>query len=118
MREIKFRAWDKKTKRMFIIFDSEEQEEWYLPTCRDNYVVMQYTGLKDKSGTEIYEGDSIKHNGNMISVIQYVEEDAGFKLCNKRLGKMHISKEYFSKYTEVIGNIFDNPELLFKIKGE
>ena len=71
MREIKFRAWGKKTKRMFIIFDSEKQEEWYLPTCRDNYVVMQYTGLKDKNGIEII--------GNIFENPELLSETEGYR---------------------------------------
>lgn len=128
MREIKFRAWDKKTKRMFIIFDSEEQEEWYLPTCRDNYVVMQYTGLKDKNGTEIYEGDICKVSNDTHYSNNYFNTEDKWKMTMISTLKDYcymfydIEDKFMTIYfiealedgmsIEIIGNIFENPELL------
>lgn len=59
MREIKFRAWDKKRKFMLTIFDNTTADEWFLPNMKEDYEVMQYTGIHDIYGNEIYEGDIV-----------------------------------------------------------
>ena len=60
MREIKFRAWDKKLSKMFKLENciNFEISDLYDPRPQhEDLIVMQYTGLKDKNGKEIYEGD-------------------------------------------------------------
>jgi YopX protein len=105
MREIKFRAWDKINKYMFIIFDSTAKD-WYLPDWSDRYEVMQYTGLHDKNGKEIWEGDILAHEDfanrkqKVVGVMEWNETTAGFA----RFYPLH-------KF-EVIGNIYKNPKLL------
>ncbi len=72
MREIKFRAWDKDSKKMFKIarFDFSDYTIYsHLFAC-DGYLgesceIMQYTGLKDKNGKEIYEGDVVLYDRNI-----------------------------------------------------
>ena len=59
MREIKFRAWDKKRRFMLTIFDNTATDEWFLPNMKEDYEVMQYTGIHDIYGNEIYEGDIV-----------------------------------------------------------
>lgn len=59
MRVIKFRAWDKTRKFMITIFDNTATDEWFLPNMKENYEVMQYTGINDIYGNEIYEGDIV-----------------------------------------------------------
>ena len=78
---------------------------------------MQYTGLKDKNGKEIYEGDIVKIKSNPLDMIGYIiydEYDLAFELRDDE----NESQEclwYQEQELEVIGNIYDNPELL---KGE
>ena len=108
MREIKFRAWDVKYSTMDEVPDIVE-------LCRNSIhdygfgngelILMQYTGLKDKNGVEIYEGDVIqKSNGDKYKV-EFNEETACFVFNYFGL-KITFTN---SKQFEVIGNIHENP---------
>lgn len=132
MREIKFRAWDKELNRMCdviqlgvrdIIVNSIEEDEisGFLPI--DRFEIMQYTGLKDKNGTEIYEGDIIRTHENRIQKV--IWNNNGFKLEYKfkrsYLGESYweirkdieLSETHNKRWgIEVIGNIYENPEFL------
>ncbi len=139
MREIKFRAWDKKNKLMImvdqILFSSNRlvfvwdnnmriDNEAGLLIDKDIGILMQYTGLKDKNGKEIYEGDILKYekyNDNMIikpytKLVEVSFKDGRF--FGRCVKKAKWDKEdTFSVITndcnrfEVIGNIHKNPEL-------
>ena len=130
MREIKFRAWDKKEKLMLqdiqTMYDGscnhkETEERYGWISCfdsfinNDNYVVMQYTGLKDKNGTEIYEGDICNcREYECFGKVEWNNEEAGFYFCVAMEGG-GFEEEHLYDYVdelEVIGNIYDNPELL------
>lgn len=119
-REIKFRAWDKEEKKMFYdvqnAYDSEPV--WYGGFGEflgdQSYEVMQYTGLKDKNGKEIYEGDIVKAiiSGGTTKV-EYVNDLAGFNPWANSI--VYAGRQSFinpSEEIEVIGNIYSNPELL------
>lgn len=121
MREIKFRAWDKKAKYMrdIRLFDSNEHLN------PDNYIIMQYTGLKDKNGIEIYErdmfgimgGDEEKpHEYEVHGQVEYDNDFAMFIIVLTNGGWMQLY-DYMNSKTkarEIIGNIYQNPELLNK----
>lgn len=114
--------------RDMIITDSPDGQQDYYSTndlidvcTQHNLVVMQCTGLKDKNGQLIYEGDIVKAIKNnpyeeYIGVIQY--HICYFSLDYKELGKYEDAGMSLTKNTtdfvklEVIGNMYENPELL------
>jgi len=106
MREIKFRAWDKEKKKMRYMNDGEFSDNmiWMLETqeLADDFEVMQYTGLKDTNGKKIYEGDILENRFEDRGVV--VKEDACWTIEGFEF------KHWYD--LEVIGNIYDNPELL------
>lgn len=118
MREIKFRGkdnitgeWvcgDLSTKNLFnttLIYP-----EGWLDVEVDPSTVGQYTGLKDKNGTEIYEGDIVQNiYGDIFTVEYYGEHWYGYVLTASDgcVGHFYEYDEY-----EIISNIHDNPELL------
>ena len=116
MREIKFRAWHKEVKTMTpSIYNQPVSVEWYI--LRDEYEVMQYTGLKDSNNTEIYEGDIIKCYDETvccksiipIGVFEVVFSKGGFWLSNDDYDFLGWAGD---DTREVIGNVYENPELL------
>lgn len=122
MREIKFRAWDKLGKEMFrvIMLSFPVGEKRIIVSGRggstdtenNDCILMQFTGLHDKNGKEIYEGDIIqcKCAGGLLKFeIVWEEKDARFN----RKDTIYLSGGVTSgEGTEVIGNIYENPELL------
>lgn len=117
---IKFRAWDKEKKIMDIVdgitFDGDEIWEISFPgDCwRDasNYVLMQSTGLKDKNGVEIFEEDIINcpdlwlDGDRRKTHKQIVKYDSGM------FSTGYISLRTNNSTSEIIGNMYENPELL------
>lgn len=145
MREIKFRCWDKKSKKMRQVTEIVFNTGFYMESNdnsvkliwvkgqdiienkeiqiqkEEDFILMQYAGLKDKNGKEIYEGDIVsketfddtKPNYRNVSYakVMYIEELAGFYLVNK--DNKILWNVADDKYNiEVVSTIYDNPELL------
>ena len=133
MRKIKFRAWIKEEEIMtyfeddsYILngdmsvdaFDYEKSDcKNYFEPCYKTIdaELMQFTGLHDKNGKEIYEGDivKIKHKGE-TDIGKIIYEYNGFTVdvmnMNKPYGRIKL--EMLEKFIEVIGNIYENSDLL------
>lgn len=131
MREIKFRVWDKNNECMIdpndanislngqdlCILDQIYKDEFGMVNKID-FVLEQYTGIKDKNGAEIYEGDIVRVDNRRQVVIsygeQYHEEDWGgwfvYQGWNIELGSGYPDPVKWE--LEVVGNIYENPELI------
>jgi len=156
MREIKFRAWDKKLKHMrgsaiddaikgyksFLVLDFWGQPmhlEHGIParcsacgdvgpwthktiTCGSNFIIMQYSGLKDKNGKEIYEGDILKTHfstNEERDLVKILFRDGGFNAValstlDGDTNCLCPDNSLVREGSEVLGNIYENPELLNK----
>jgi uncharacterized phage protein (TIGR01671 family) len=158
-REIKFRAWDKRENKFstqfaliqyrdgsfgidYVQFDSLE----YYTECNENVELLQFTGLKDKNGKEIYEGDIIREKYRieeydedggwtgktlgfeyLIGAVYYSEKHAQFRYDNINRNLKLLNPDWLTNESkeqdlfhlprqknpfEIIGNIYENPELL------
>jgi len=118
----RFRAWDKEFKEMVqvdaLVFDEQIIKATYkngnvVKEDLKNYVLMQSTGLRDKNGKEIFEGDVVKMAKNVYSEPTYYEvvrhRGGAYRLESKQYGC-----ELWLRYAdcEIAGNIWVNPELL------
>ncbi|PTF03750.1 hypothetical protein BUY45_07110 [Staphylococcus devriesei] len=119
----KFRAWSKAGEEMINDCDLAITSNGSVlagdldymgnssmcPDVTENVVIMISTGLKDKNGTEIYEGDIVKNIYDEIYVVKWF--DADFHLEEKYNGGFDYLELYSGDNKKVIGNIYENPEL-------
>lgn len=124
MREIKFRIWDKSMMRwwcedsQYLQMDGKKihPAPWSTLSAElpdDDIVIEQFTGLKDKNGKEIYEGDIIQmiYDSGRRGEIEEIEWLNGIDFDYAGWGTKTILTSQW-KYSEVIGNIHEDPELL------
>ena len=123
MREIRFRAWSEDIREMIQVARLDIKEEtihyengikslnreqeldfWWKP-----YVLMQYTGLKDKNGVEIYEGDIVRYFRSELAVIVY--RNGGVDIRSLSWGDREPIQRRLGEI-EVVGNIYQNNDLL------
>ena len=110
-REIKFRVWNKTIKRM-CDWDDIKTGADFNDLEDDNGEWMQYTGLRDKNGKEIYEGDIVTGWFDHEKITGYIFYGSDAKFYIERNGLFGIELNNAQDWTEVIGNIYENPELL------
>lgn len=117
MREIKFRAWDEKTRAFIYRLGHWDDNINMLNLSEDlasvsgwpNLILMQYTGLKDKNGIEIFEGDILAVNNEPLYKVEWANHMSMFDLV-KLDGSGSSTDDMW--LCEVIGNIYENPDLL------
>ncbi|HPM41596.1 MAG TPA: YopX family protein [bacterium] len=111
-REIKFRAWDRELNIMMPVSGLS-----FEASISAKYEIMQFTGLYDKNGREIYEGDIVRQTGG-YRMQQYAVEyrDAGYNLpLIENYNDGRVSDTWKLTY-EIIGNIYENPKLMAEVQ--
>ena len=136
-REIKFRAWDIENKEMLKVQELDFEPTFYggriaiRPDQYNDYfdtedmILMQYTGLHDENGKEIYEGDIVLYqdwemayegggNDSFINkgIVEYCEDNCCFNVTERQTVDLADVLYKDNEDLEIIGNIYDNPELL------
>ena len=132
MREIKFRAWLKEDKKMENVKTMDFTDKTIRCLKKNEFInayllrrvsfddveLMQYTGLRDKNGKEIYEGDIIKYKFpydirlKHISPVKFLKTEASFGIKNRYGNEIPLYTISANNYFEVIGNIYENKNLL------
>ncbi|MDK2932375.1 MAG: hypothetical protein PWP27_185 [Clostridiales bacterium] len=137
--KIKFRVWDKKNNRMITpkkfttikpvidfngnlgVMDTYKNWHWHGIVPEDEYELMLFTGLLDKNDREIYEGDILKDTDNEIYYVDFIRGCFYLKTNYKSfphlgwtewLPMCEIDRLVNPTEFEIIGNIYENPELL------
>ena len=128
MKNLKLRAWLKEDKEMISVegmaFDTKYVRGFYKLDSRwfklEQVELMQSTGLLDKNGKEIFEGDIIRYNIDVVDIKRHptlgfytvLDGREGFFGDGMSIDDFEEDAKEFSKTAEIIGNIYENPELL------
>lgn len=125
MREFKFRAWDKERKQLLDVLGIEimNKQCWvqdYVELDNGNTrlidfkdcEIMQYTGLKDDKGNEIYEGDILKSDDIIIGKVTYW---MGHYVIVNKYDDSNFLSNTIDYNVFIVGNIYENPELMEKV---
>lgn len=124
-REIEFRGISYKNNKFvcgWLLQNKYNTSKYFIrtfPNEDDDYddvvvninTVGQYTGIKDKNGVKIFEGDIVKFNGELYKVI-WDNDECRFSLANSVENTFLLLTSWRMKRLEVIGNIYENPDLL------
>mgnify|MGYP001601461374 FL=1 len=113
---IKFRGWDNQEE---IMISNIHESDLWMSALSGNYILMQFTGLLDKQGKEIYEGDILEADSSyhvwggkklskFIGVVKWDNEKTGYYCSFKDTNR----SDFDIPHIEVIGNIYENPELI------
>jgi len=124
MKELKIKAWLKKEKKMVAIIGIDFNYEYIRYTEDDNLFnsdyktaefkdieLLQFSGVKDKAGQELYEADVIKFNDgidDIYGLISYDDEDGAYRVSYENITEHLLERE---GDFEIVGNIFENPDL-------
>ena len=111
MKKIKFRAWDKENRTMYAWEDIKYID---LETLQKTNILMQFTGLKDKNGKEIFEGDILAYPDRRKKIIVIVKR-VNIAYCEEYgtyANGFRVPEDY--KNMIVIGNIYENPDIEWK----
>lgn len=113
-REIKFRAFRDDDKPGFVFFTLAGRK-FNIPYLAERFPISQFTGLLDKNGKEIFEGDIVREplGGNWEVEVRDLE--SGVVLVNnvtEMASLSYVDKDFSLKECEIIGNIYENSELL------
>jgi len=111
-RQIKFRAWNPVDMEMIadpLVYDDVGINDNFENFEDDEYYLMQYTGLKDKNGKSIFEGDVIRLE-DVQAIITF--DDGAFQMITSKHQGRSQAIQNRTKRFEIIGNIYENPNLL------
>lgn len=129
----KYRAWN--TEKKIMCYDNEDFSACYwdgaygsevgiineylnLPEHLRNYEYMQYIGVDDKNGKEIYEDDIVLSDDGKIGQVQWFEEHLAFMIWCVTDNKVYFAYENDFSKIEVIGNVYENADLLKEAGNE